>query len=607
MRNLLLIAGLLGGAVAAVAQPAPEPTDPDSRFEESLIVTASLDDESAERVTASVEVIDAEEITSRQATSVVELLRTVPGFTVMRSGSPGKVSSVFSRGVESDHTLALWNGIELNNPFFGGFDWSFLPIEGVRKIEIVRGPFSALYGSEALGGVVQVLSGGDSGGSLRVEAGERGYERMGLDAGFGSGTTRLDLTGHLRRGDGDAENDFFDSEELALRARWAPGDTITVSLVARAHESENGIPFSGGRPSPEREISWSERQIAVPLEVRRGKWELDSRISRVSYTTAFADPEDELGFTGYDTDSESERARVSAVRRFSSSSWIALGAEVERVEVDDRSVFGTNLDGVSQKTESSFFEVAHDLGRVRIDLGARYDDNDSFGSRLTPRIGLLVPVSERTRVRASWGEGFRAPSIGELFYPFSGNVDLEPEESESWEIGAESGYGKWTFGATAFDTQIRNLIDFDFLTFTNRNIGRASSRGVELWSRYSTSSLSIAANLTLLDTEDLDTGASLLRRPDESASLVLIAGPGDWDLSATATFVGRRADVDAVTFSRVELGSHSRLDLAGRFEAWRRLQPYARVENVTDERYEEVAGFPAPRQQLILGLVLIWE
>jgi vitamin B12 transporter len=607
MRHFLLIAGLLGGAVSAAAQPTPEPTEEDSRFEESLIVTASLGDESADRITASVEIIDREEIASRQATTVVELLRTVPGLTVMRSGSAGKVSSLFSRGTESDHTLALWNGLELNNPFFGGFDWSFLPTEGVQRIEIVRGPFSAVYGSEALGGVVQVLSGGRSGGALGLELGERGYERLGLDAGFGTDRAQFDVTGHVRRGDGEVENDFFDSEELALSARWSVIEGMTVSLLARMHESDNGIPFSGGRPSPERRLSWSERQFAVPVSAHLGRWEIDGRLARVSYTTAFTDPADEFGFTGYDTDSEADRVRASAVRHFATSSRLAFGAEVEALEVDDRSVFGTNLEGASQETTSSFFEVAHDLGRVRVDVGARYDDNDAFGSRLTPRVGVLVPLSERTTFRASWGEGFRAPSIGELFYPFSGNTNLEPEESESWELGIESRRESWSFGATGFDTRIENLIDFDFLTFTNRNVGRASSRGVELWGRYSSRLLSITANATLIDTEDLDSGEALLRRPDESASMVLVSGPGDWDLSFTATFVGERADVDAVTFGRVELDSHLLFDVAGRFEGWRRFQPYARIENVTDESYQEVAGFPAPGQQLILGLSMIWE
>jgi vitamin B12 transporter len=607
MRKLLVSAVLLGGAMAATVQAQPDPTDSEPRIEETLIVSASLEDEPASRLAASVDVIEREEILARQATTVAELLRTVPGLTMMRSGSPGKVTSLFSRGTESDHTLALWNGIELNNPFFGGFDWAFLPTDGVSRIEIVRGPFSAIHGSDALGGVIQVLTGERSGGSVRVEAGEKGYSRVGLDAGLNTGSVQIDVAASLRRGDGEVENDFFDSEELAMSARWSASESLTVALVARGHDSENGIPFSGGVPSPDRRISWSERQVAVPVTYQHGLWEFDGRLSNVSYSTSFRDPEDAYGFIGYETDSEAGRLRLSAARHFGEASWIAFGGEAERLKVDDRSVFGINLDGAEQETSSVFTQASHDLGRVRVELGLRYDDNDAYGSRTTPKIGIVVPFGKRTRARASWGEGFRAPSIGELFYPFSGNADLEPEESESWELGLEHEIGQWIGGATLFDNEIVNLIDFDFATYTNRNVGRAASRGVEIWSRYTGRLMTLAANATFLETEDLKTGEALLRRPDESASLVATTRLGSWDLSFSGTYVGARSDVDAVSFQRTELGSHLLLDIAGRLERWVRFQPFARIENVANEEYEEVAGYPAPRRRLVAGFASGWK
>jgi vitamin B12 transporter len=607
MRKRLVFAVLLGGAAAVSAQTHSQPLDSDPRFEETLIVSAGLEEESASRLAASVDVIGEDEILARQTTNVADLLRTVPGLTIVRSGSPGKVTSLFSRGSESDHTLALWNGIELNNPFFGGFDWAFLPTDGVRRVEIVRGPFSAVHGSDALGGVVQVLTGDRNGGSVRIESGEKGYSRVGLDAGLSGESVQVDVAGSLRRGDGEIENDFFDSEEVALSARWSATESLAVSFVARVHESENGIPFSGGVPSSGRQISWSERQLAVPVSYQHGLWDFDGRLSQVSYTTSFRDPEDAFGFTGYDTDSQSERLLVSAARHFADASWIAFGGEVERLEVDDRSVFGTNLDGARQKTESVFAQVTHDLGRMRLDLGVRHDDNDAFGSRTTPKIGLLLSFGKGTKFRASWGEGFRAPSIGELFYPFSGNADLEPEESESWEVGIEQEIGDWKVGATVFDTEFLNLVDFDFVTFTNRNVGSALSQGLEIWSRYSGRLLTIAANATVLETEDLETGESLLRRPDQSASLVIASSPEPWNLSFTASFVGQRRDVDAMTFQRTELDSHLRLDVSGRFERWDRFQPYARVENLADEKYQEVAGYPAPGRRVIAGFASSWR
>jgi vitamin B12 transporter len=251
--------------------------------------------------------------------------------------------------------------------------------------------------------------------------------------------------------------------------------------------------------------------------------------------------------------------------------------------------------------------VAHGLGPLRIDLGVRHDDNDAFGERTTPKVGLLLPLGDASRVRASWGEGFRAPSIGELFYPFSGNAELEPEESESWELGVEYEAGAWKAGVTRFDNEFVNLIDFDFATFTNRNVGRAASRGFELWSRYTGSLFSISTNATILETEDLATGEALLRRPRETASLVLIAGSGPWVVSFSAAFVGDRFDVDPVSLERIELGSHLGFDLGARLEKWSRAKPFARIENLADREFQEVAGYPAPGRRVIAGLLSSWQ
>ncbi|MDH3255083.1 MAG: TonB-dependent receptor, partial [Acidobacteriota bacterium] len=374
----------------------------------------------------------------------------------------------------------------------------------------------------------------------------------------------------------------------------------------RGNRSDNGIPFSGGLPSPQRTISWHERQMAMPFSFHRDTWEMDAQLSRVGYDSMFIDPEDAFGFTESRTESESRRARASATRHFGESSWLAFGGELERLEVDDRSVFGANLEAAGQTTRSLFAQLAHDIGTVRVDLGVRHDDNDAFGSRTTPRLGFLMAVSADTRLRASWGQGFRAPSIGELFYPFSGNVELQPEESESVEVAIEHEAGKWQLGAAAFENRVRNLIDFDFVSFSNRNVGRARSRGVEAWSRYAGRLLTAVATATVLTAEDRATGEALLRRPEESASLIATVAPGPWVLNLSTIYVGERPDVDPSTFSRIDVGSHLRVDVAARFGKWARFEPYARIENLGDRRYEAVAGFPASGRRWVGGCSLNW-
>ena len=192
---------------------------------------------------AAVSVIEAVEIEARQSTEVADLLASLPAMTVVQSGSPGQVTSLFTRGTNSDQTLVLWNGVELNDPYFGGFNWAFHAHRRCWRVEAVRGPFSSLYGGDAVGGVVQILSAPREGADLQLEGrGERLLARSGqrLDEVFGS--TRVEVAGHLRRGDGQVDNDFFDGEALMARAEWEMQPGMSLGLLVRAADADTGIP-----------------------------------------------------------------------------------------------------------------------------------------------------------------------------------------------------------------------------------------------------------------------------------------------------------------------------------------------------------------------------
>ncbi|MCH7666350.1 MAG: TonB-dependent receptor [Acidobacteria bacterium] len=607
LSSLILLFGAGQSWAQSPSPSSPEPPDPQSVVQETLVVTATLEAERADKLPASVEVIDAAEIEARQATSIAELLATATGIHVVRSGSAGKVTSVFSRGTESDHTLVLWNGVELNNPYFGGFDWAFLPTEGVDRIEIVRGPFSALHGSDALGGTIQILRRRQTGGAIRLEAGARGYERGALSLGAEFGNARLDLAGNFRSGDGLESNDFYRGAELVASLEWSVSPTATLGLLTRFNDSAVGIPRSSGLASPERRIDWSERQVAVPFRWQTGNWEFDTQFSNLTLDSSFRDPQDVFGFTESDTRSSADRLRSLATYRFESGSWVAFGAEVERLEVSDRSVFGVNLDRARQETRSVFGQALETFGAVTVDIGARLDDSDVYGSRLTPRVGVLLPIGNSVRLRASYGEGFRAPSLGELFFQFSGNAELEPEESESLELGAQVEVGKWQLELVGFDNRLTNLIDFDFSTFSNINIGRARTRGLEATAGFEGDRLAIRGSASWLDTEDEATGLPLLRRPDRKASMVLTRRQKNTALTVTVLYVGSRADVDPITFARAVNESWARLDLAGEWRGHDRWRPYARLENAFDESYEEALGFPAAPRSLVGGVLIRWQ
>lgn len=604
MRQILLVAAVLGGGATAFAQTgagAPDPQAP--TFDESIVVTATLEPERRQDVPAAVTVIPREEIEARQAVALPELLATVPGITVLQTGSPGQQTSVFTRGSESEQTLLLWNGIQLNDPFFGGANWQFLPTDGVERVEVVRGPFSALYGSSALGGVVQVLTGSRQGLAVRLEGGERGYGRTGVSGGFQAAGARIDLAGHVRRDDGFLPNDRFDGQEVLAHARWSLGEGASIGLFARVGDSETGIPTNGIQATPTAEIGWREVQLALPVNATFRKWDLDAQLSRVRFDSAFRDPNDPFGFVAGDTESESLRGRAVATYRASSELWLAVGGESERLEVDNSSNFGVNLKGADQRTWAAFGQAGWARGPFHLELGVRRDDNDVYGGATNLRLGGVVDLGRGVRLRAAYGEAFRAPSLGELFFPGSGNPDLAPETGESLEVGIEREDGPWRLSLAGFDNRQENLIELDFAVFRNFNVGRARSRGAEAEVGYRWGIGSVRLNGTYLDAEDRSTGRPLLRRPEQSANLLLALTPGPWTVSLEERYVGDRPDRDSAGVDRTNPG-YWRTDLAVRWRATVRLAPYARVENAADEQYEEVLGFPAPGRRWIGGLAI---
>lgn len=606
-RSLVLLAGFLGGGIPVFSQTPAPAIPPVPKFEETVVVSASLDSEDRADVPASVTVLDQEELEARQVDTLSEAISTVPGLTIPQAGPPGQQTSLFVRGAESEQTLLLWNGIPLNDPYFGGANWQLIPTDGAERIEVARGPFSALYGSNAVGGVVQVFTGSRQGGTFSAEAGEDGYYRGGLAAGTDLGRLRLDVTGSLRRGDGELENSFFDGEELVARGLWTLRPGVSLGLMARANDSETGIPIVGGQPNLKGDISWEERELAVPFRADLGTWEVEALLSQTRFDSAYRDPDDPFGFTASDTESEGLRGRTVLTWRRPGDGedlWIAVGSEAERLEVTNSSTFGSNLDGAHQRTWAVFGQGSWGRGPVRLDLGVRRDDNDVYGGETSLRSGVVLDAGAGVRLRASYGEAFRAPSLGELFYPFTGNPDLQPEDSESFELGIEREAGGWRVALTGFENRQRNLIDFDYVDFRNVNVGRARSRGVEGEVGFRRGIADVRWNATWLEAEDRITGLALLRRPERSSNLVLSVRPGDWTFNVEGRYVGERPDVDPITFGRAENPDYLRVDLAARWKALSWLAPYARLQNAAGEEYQEVLGYPAPGRTLIGGVAV---
>jgi len=579
-----------------------------SVFTGSLTVTATGSETPEEEVPLPVTVIDRNEIDDAQEESLADLLRRVPGLTVVRGGDEGGVVSIFSRGSESDHTLALFDGVRLTSPYFAGYDWGLLPSAGIARIEVARGPFSALWGADAIGGVINVVPARAAGGlelEMLAEAGQAGWRRLEAVAGWGGDGVDVYASGFDREGEGELANSDFELRQVLVDAGWSWMDGSRVAVLVQGLESDVGVPFSDPTTlTPNRRQRADQRIAALPLRFRIGDaWDLELVPSFVERDLEFRDPDDPTGFTASDTSADTTQARLASRHRLAAHE-LTWGAEWREDKVTDSSVYGLNLDSATASVASLFAQDVWRPGRgLSLIAGVRLDDADEWGSEVSPRLAVGWRAGDRVELKAAYGRAFRQPSLGELYFPLSGNPDLNAERSESFEVG----FG-WLAGASRvqvnlFSTSVDDLIEFDYAVYAFANIAGAEMRGVELaWELPVTDGLESIAQATWLDTED-DAGEQLLRRPEWSASWTLhgeLWGPLSG--AVTVLWVGSRPDVDPTTFGTVELDDHLTASLSLACQLLDSLEVLLRVQNLADESYQEIAGYPAPGRRITGGL-----
>ena len=600
--------------VLSAGEPVPAPMGPPVTAD--VVVSAEAVAVPASSLGVAATVIGAEEIARSKATTLLELLRSVPGLDVAESGGPGGVASLFLRGTNSNQFLLLVDGVKVNSPYFGGADLSAVSTVNVERVEIVRGPFSALYGSEAIGGVVQIFTkrapdgtrNGQLEGNATLGAGNLSAREGTATASWAAGPVGFTAGFRKASTEGDLPNSAFSVTNASAALDFAVAPGLKIGAVFRHDYSTTGIPFSGPDVTPRRETTTNTTTWAVPVTwAISGSTALQADFRYANDRPGLVDPDDAYGFTYSSTDARRAGGRL-LVTTTAGSNRISAGGEWERTLVTNDDAYGVELDNLSTRTWALFVEDRLTLADGKLDVtgGIRRDDNSAFGSAVSPRLTVSWRVLPALKLRAAGGGAFRAPTTGELYYPFSGNPDLQPERSESLEGGAD-----WTPSTSVgvelsvFRNSVRDLIQYDFASQKNLNVGRARMTGTELAFRFTIRpGLFARASWTWLDAVDLDTGLELLRRPKNRASASVGTTFGDGgSAELTGLFVGQRADVDAVTFARVTDASYFRVDVVATApRLFEHLSPFVRVTNVLDRRYTEVAGYPSPGRRYLAGL-----
>jgi len=389
---------------------------------------------------------------------------------------------------------------------------------------------------------------------------------------------------------------------------FAFSEAVKAGVVVRHDEGHTGIPRDAGVPTPYRSTRSDATTVAVPLILHLGSTlvEASGRWEREHPT--FSDAGDPFGFTSSATTSERAGGRLVVTQPLGAAR-LSVGTDWEHTLVSSESSYGVALDRVATRTWSVFAEGRFaPLGDKLVATGGlRYDDNSAFGGFTSPRVALAYRPLQALKLRAAAGRAFRAPTTGDLYYPFYGNPNLKPETAWAYEAGAEVAVTPGLVAeATLFRNEIEDLIDSDPATFRAANIHSARTQGVETVLRTASErGLFARASYTYLEAVDRDSGAALLRRPRHRASATVGAGsPLAGSFSVTALFVGPRPDRDAVNFSNVvESPSYVRFDAAA--TSPQLILPvaiYARLTNILGRAYSEVNGFPAPGRRFLIGL-----
>ncbi|WP_281706554.1 TonB-dependent receptor domain-containing protein [Aeromonas taiwanensis] len=597
MSKTLLAAALL--PTAAFAQQMTIPVNP------TMVVTANRVEQPASTVLAPIMVIERAEIEARQVQSLPDLLKTLPGVQITTLGGRGHVSSLFIRGTNSNHSLVLMNGRPVAAMVAGTPDLSQIPLDNIERIEYIRGPRAAVYGANAIGGVINLIS------KTSAKNGSETHLKGGVGShGYGQGQVRtvqalgeqtdMNLLVGYERTDGfdvvagaqQPDRDGFDSLNGQFGLNHAFNDAWSADFNAQGYDNQTemddpymssdqsrvqafqydgGLKYQSGALSSRLEASYGENKL-------KSWWESNGESSAEPIHT---------GLT-----------RFSWINNWSGVEGLSLtgGADwqQEQMKSDSRS-YGQSFNAPDRDNTGLFAVASYRWQALLGELSGRTDDNDQYGRNNTWSAAAGLDINENHNIRLSYGTAFKAPTFLDLYYPGYENPDLKPEESKNLELDFSGRYTAWDWSVNLYRNEIENLISCQsaFSTCKPGNTD-AEIRGVEVALGLETGPIHHDLSFDYTKTEDKNEGdQQLLRRAKQKASWLTQAQLGPVDLSTELLYVGKRDDKNFSSFpaERVVLGSYTLVNLGASYEVLPQLTLGGRIDNLFDRDYVPAYGY----------------
>lgn len=604
-RRHRLAASLLSSPFLVAPAFAESPTDLDG-----VVVTASRTAQTQDQTLAAVTVIDREEIERLQPASLPDLLTGRAGFSLANNGGPGKSTSVFLRGTESDHVLVLVDGVKLGSATSGGASLQDIPVEQIERVEIVRGPFSSLYGSEALGGVIQIFTRRPHGAftpNFSAAVGSERTRRVSVGAGGRSGDADgggwyAIQAGHEET-DGinayrgtrnfDPDRDGYRNTSLTLQGGYRFDEHWDAEL--RLFRAEGRNEYDGSLNN--------EADTVQQVVGGRVRYAANDQVRITASAGASADLSENFLDGVYSSNFDTRRKLASLQADLGvGDGLLSLGFDWSADQVDSNTRYARD----HRINRGLFGQWQRDFGDHSVQAGVRRDDDSQFGGETTGSVLWGWNFTPQLRLGASYGTAFKAPTFNELYFPGYGNPELGPETSRSFELSLRGEHGKARWALHAFDTRIDDMIAFDASLGDfggPNNIDRARIRGVEAEGGFKLADWDLRASLTRLDPRNDGDNPNhdnvLPRRARASGRIDADRRFGRFSLGASVVGVGERYDNLANT---TRLGGYGLLDLRVGYAfapAWN-LQLSG--GNLFDRRYETAALYNQPGRTWLLTL-----
>jgi len=647
-----------GGEQAQIGVAAADGKSAGTAQLDPVVVTATRTQTPLSDVPQTVTVITREDIEESKVETVGDLLRAVAGVEVLQSGGRGTTTSVFIRGSESDEVLVLIDGVQVNSVTLGAFDFANLTPEGFDRVEVLRGGGGSLYGSEAIGGVINLITRRGAtppSGAISVAGGngstdrETGVFSAANDSfriagsathiytgGFGE-PVPLDATGTTKD-----NNDDYEATTFSMRADWTPTDTGSLYGILHYVKSDVGLQNASnflGALDP-------NARLRDDFYFAKLGWE-DAPLKGLSYRLSGAYVRDDQRFNDppdVGNTAETRSTIPSEIVQGDAQANYAWEWSVSTIgfQYTRKSANVSSFSSFSVPPESSFDVAREDYGvygQEQISLfedqlillgSVRYDHDQQFGEVTSPTaaIALRLPfarwedVWNGTRLRATYAEGFRAPTFNELFFPGFGNPELGPERSSEWNTGLDLEFlqSRVVVSGTYFDRRVTDdivtvLVDPDNFIFAPVNLGRVDAQGVEAIVNVDLGAgFAFGGSYTYLGLTSAGGADSVPRRPNNQMSSFVrygtpcvFASEDAFQARVDVFYVGPRPDFDPLTGDEVTNPSYTRVDLATAYVLPWKLRDvtfslFGQVSNLLDANYQEVLGFPALPINAIAGL-----